>query len=129
MRTIIHTYYIETSKNSNNFFFLEFNSLCTTKFFSYKVIILDHLIMLIIKINKMFPCRVSQPIFLGKFISYFTAGRENISRTQLNWYAFGLIMSSLISVVLGQTLAMALLHLGLKIKIACCSLIYRKVTC
>nr|CAD7445770.1 unnamed protein product [Timema bartmani] len=70
--------------------------------------------------------RASQPLFLGRLIQYFSPSNENITLEQAYIYALGVIMCSTINVFAIHPYMMAIFHMGMKIRVACCSLIYRK---
>ncbi|KAL7730042.1 hypothetical protein ACLKA6_009329 [Drosophila palustris] len=68
--------------------------------------------------------KVTQPICLFGIMAYFVGEDTSLAKAQL--YAAGLIAGSVLTVVLGHPYMMGLLHLGMKMRIALCSLIYRK---
>nr|CAD7430331.1 unnamed protein product [Timema monikensis] len=70
--------------------------------------------------------RASQPLFLGRLIQYFSPSNENITLEQAYLYALGVILCSTINVFAIHPYMMAIFHMGMKIRVACCSLIYRK---
>lgn len=65
-----------------------------------------------------------QPLFLGRLLRYYSTVEVNLTDAYL--YAFGVIMCSAINVFVIHPYMMAILHMGMKIRVACCSLIYRK---
>ncbi|XP_046392391.1 ATP-binding cassette subfamily C member 4-like isoform X2 [Ischnura elegans] len=69
--------------------------------------------------------RIGQPIFLGQLIGYFESKEnEDIKTAYLN--SVGLIVCFALSSFINHPFVMATFHLGMKIRIACCSLMYRK---
>lgn len=70
--------------------------------------------------------KLAQPVFLGRLIAYYTPGQSSISKTEAYWYASGVVLCSAISVFVGHPYMMAILHMGMKFRVGCCSLIYRK---
>ncbi|KAF5283709.1 hypothetical protein FQR65_LT13744 [Abscondita terminalis] len=70
--------------------------------------------------------RVSQPILLGKLITYYMRNYETISQIDLYLYAAGFVACSLLAILLTHPCMLGTLHLGMKMRVACCSLIYRK---
>ncbi|XP_054270037.1 probable multidrug resistance-associated protein lethal(2)03659 [Macrosteles quadrilineatus] len=71
--------------------------------------------------------RVSQPLFLGKLIEYFTRdGGGTVSKDEAYFYAGGVVMCSALSVFIMHPYMLGIMHIGMKIRVACCSLIYRK---
>jgi len=72
--------------------------------------------------------RVSQPLFIGGIISYFNpngSGKADFEYALI--CAFGLAFSMFISIILYHASQIEILHCGMKIRVACCSIIYRKV--
>ncbi|KAF2894430.1 hypothetical protein ILUMI_11737 [Ignelater luminosus] len=70
--------------------------------------------------------RVGQPFALGQLISYYTPNQEIISERDAYLYAAGVIGCSLVNVFVTHPYMLGVLHVGMKIRVACCSLIYRK---
>ncbi|XP_039296024.1 probable multidrug resistance-associated protein lethal(2)03659 [Nilaparvata lugens] len=83
--------------------------------------------------------RVAQPLLLGRLIRYFTqkqmsaeeAGQmaeahELVTERDAYLYAVGLIASSALSVVMIHPYMMGAMHIGMKMRVGLCSLIYRK---
>ncbi|KAF5283714.1 hypothetical protein FQR65_LT13749 [Abscondita terminalis] len=73
-----------------------------------------------------FGVRMTQPLLLGKLISYYTPNESNITKAEAYGYAGGVIGCSLLSVLIVNPYQINVLHIGMKIRVACCSLIYRK---
>ncbi|XP_054272885.1 probable multidrug resistance-associated protein lethal(2)03659 [Macrosteles quadrilineatus] len=72
-------------------------------------------------------CRVSQPLFLGKMIEYFTQdGGGTVSKDEAYFYAGGVVMCSALSVFIMHPYMFSMMHIGMKMRVASCSLIYRK---
>ncbi|XP_065349429.1 probable multidrug resistance-associated protein lethal(2)03659 [Cloeon dipterum] len=69
--------------------------------------------------------RISQPIFLGRLIRYF-ASSTDISEDEAYLYAVGLIATSGLIVMIVHPYMMAVIHIGMQLRVATCSLIYRK---
>ncbi|KAL1513345.1 hypothetical protein ABEB36_002766 [Hypothenemus hampei] len=70
--------------------------------------------------------RMAQPIFLGQLLSFYTPNKTDISLEQAYYYAAGVVLCSLSNVLISHPYMMGVLHLGMKMRVACCSLIYRK---
>ncbi|KAF5287553.1 hypothetical protein FQA39_LY15882 [Lamprigera yunnana] len=70
--------------------------------------------------------RVSQPILLGQLVAYFMTDYEHLSQKDLYLCAAGVIGCSLVIVFVTHPYMMGILHVGMKMRVACCSLIYRK---
>lgn len=68
--------------------------------------------------------RVLQPLFLGRLLRYYNT--KEISKNDAYLYATGVILCSAINIFVVHPYMMAILHMGMKMRVACCSLIYRK---
>ncbi|XP_030373817.1 probable multidrug resistance-associated protein lethal(2)03659 [Scaptodrosophila lebanonensis] len=68
--------------------------------------------------------RVSQPICLFGFMAYFGGDEPSLTKAEL--YAAGLIASTVANTMLTHPHMLGVLHLGMKMRIALCSLVYRK---
>ncbi|KMZ04219.1 probable multidrug resistance-associated protein lethal(2)03659 [Drosophila simulans] len=71
-----------------------------------------------------FLTKVTQPICLIGVMAYFAGNDPDRSKAQL--WAAGLIAGSVFSVCIGHPYMLGLLHLGMKMRVALSSLIYRK---
>ncbi|KAH8382740.1 hypothetical protein KR009_005071, partial [Drosophila setifemur] len=71
-----------------------------------------------------FSTKVTQPICLFGLMAYFAGKDPDLTKAQL--YAAGLIAGSVFSVLFGHPYMLGLLHLGMKMRVALSSLIYRK---
>ncbi|KAL7050851.1 hypothetical protein ACKWTF_004247 [Chironomus riparius] len=69
--------------------------------------------------------KVTSPFLLGGIIRYYANPAES-SSNEPYLYAGGLILCSFLNVISAHSLMLSQLNLGLKIRIAACSLIYRK---
>ncbi|XP_049853309.1 probable multidrug resistance-associated protein lethal(2)03659 isoform X1 [Schistocerca gregaria] len=69
--------------------------------------------------------RLTQPLFLGRLIRFFNPGSD-ISEEEAYGYAAAVILCSAFNIFVIHPYMMAILHMGMKIRVACCSLIYRK---
>ncbi|PSN47509.1 hypothetical protein C0J52_02251 [Blattella germanica] len=69
--------------------------------------------------------KISQPLLMGGLIRYFTPG-SNMSIDTAFIYVAALVVCSAANVVTRQVYMMATLHIGMKIRVAVCSLVYRK---
>ncbi|XP_020706768.2 probable multidrug resistance-associated protein lethal(2)03659 [Athalia rosae] len=71
--------------------------------------------------------KVSQPIFLARLLRYFSSSTQTeISRTDAFLLATGVVLCSAINILVLHPYMMAIMHMGMKMRIACCTLIYRK---
>lgn len=69
--------------------------------------------------------KVTMPIFLGGVVRYY-ANPERSNISDAYWYAGGIIACSFFSVLSQHSLMLTNLCLGMKIRVAACSMIYRK---
>ncbi|XP_072393714.1 ATP-binding cassette sub-family C member 4-like isoform X5 [Diabrotica undecimpunctata] len=72
--------------------------------------------------------RCSQPIILFRFIALFSG--ENREKNQEEMYTYGglLILVSVLSIFFMHHLQIGLASIGMRIRVACSSLVYRKIT-
>ncbi|XP_031342698.1 probable multidrug resistance-associated protein lethal(2)03659 [Photinus pyralis] len=71
----------------------------------------------------------AQAVLLGRFLLYymFTADEDvQVNHFQTRLYAGGIVLASFLQVLCLHPVVLRLKTVGLKVKIACCSLIYRK---
>ncbi|XP_050579550.1 probable multidrug resistance-associated protein lethal(2)03659 isoform X2 [Bombus affinis] len=68
--------------------------------------------------------RVMQPIFLGKLLRYYTDTK--MTKEDAYLYAGGVILCSGVLIFITHPYMLGILHMGMKLRIACCTLIYRK---
>lgn len=67
-----------------------------------------------------------QPLAVGKLINFFRPNQTEISERDAYLYAGAVIGCSLVNVFVTHPYMMAILHMGMKLRVGCCSLIYRK---
>lgn len=65
-----------------------------------------------------------QPIFLGKLLRYYTDTK--MTKEDAYLYAGGVILCSGVLIFITHPYMLGILHMGMKLRIACCTLIYRK---
>ncbi|CAH0722626.1 unnamed protein product, partial [Brenthis ino] len=70
--------------------------------------------------------RIAQPVFLGWLVEYYSPGQHTVERKDAYIYAAAVVLCSAINVFVVHPYMMAILHMGMKFRVACCSLIYRK---
>lgn len=71
---------------------------------------------------------MSQPVMIGGLLSYFNPeGSKHTNLKHAYMYAFGLTISMLGSTILFHSVTLEMSHFGMKIRVACCAAIYRKV--
>ncbi|RZC41834.1 ABC tran domain containing protein, partial [Asbolus verrucosus] len=70
--------------------------------------------------------RMSQPLLVGKLLKYYAPNQTKISKNEAYLYASLIVLMTFFYVLVGHTYALGVSHLGMKIRVACSSLIYRK---
>lgn len=70
--------------------------------------------------------RIAQPLCLGMLIQYFHAG-NTMPTWQAYGYATGVVLSAAVYTLTIHPYFYRVQHLGMRIRVAACSLIYRKV--
>ncbi|XP_055678761.1 probable multidrug resistance-associated protein lethal(2)03659 isoform X2 [Lutzomyia longipalpis] len=70
--------------------------------------------------------RVFQPLCLGGLVMYFAPGQKEITRNDAFHYAAGIIICSLVPVLTFHPFILYIFQIGMKIRLACCALIYKK---
>ncbi|XP_025202264.1 probable multidrug resistance-associated protein lethal(2)03659 isoform X2 [Melanaphis sacchari] len=71
--------------------------------------------------------KMSQPLFIGGILAYFNPVETNKADLGYTYMcAFGLVLSMFTSMVLQNVTLIEILHCGMKMRIACCSVIFRK---
>uniref|UniRef100_A0A182MWL7 Uncharacterized protein n=1 Tax=Anopheles culicifacies TaxID=139723 RepID=A0A182MWL7_9DIPT len=70
--------------------------------------------------------RILQPQCLGGLVSYFAPGQKDISKEEAYYYALGIILCSLVPVAIFHHFILYIFQIGMKIRVACCSLLYKK---
>ncbi|XP_054272057.1 probable multidrug resistance-associated protein lethal(2)03659 [Macrosteles quadrilineatus] len=71
--------------------------------------------------------RIAQPLLLARMLQHFSpGGHETTSREAACWYALGVVVCTASSVFITNPLWLGLLHLAMKMRVACCSIVYRK---
>jgi len=76
--------------------------------------------------NNLLIFRVAQPLFLGKLIRYFT-NPASMSKDDAYLHAGGVILCSGLAIVTLHPYMLGIMHIGMQMRVAACSLIYRKV--
>lgn len=73
--------------------------------------------------------RVAQPILIGKLLAYFSREKSNTTELKQAYiYASGLLLTMLVNILLFHNTQLELTHCGMKMRVACCSVIFKKVT-
>lgn len=68
--------------------------------------------------------RTVQPLCLLKLISYYTYGTD--SKDNAYYYAAGVVACSALNVIIMHPYMLGTMHVGMKMRVAICSMIYRK---
>lgn len=68
--------------------------------------------------------KVTQPIFIGALVAYYSREGGDINEAYL--YAGAVVLCSAISVLFMHSYMLSQLHLGMKLRVAACSMVYRK---
>ncbi|XP_053689234.1 probable multidrug resistance-associated protein lethal(2)03659 [Sabethes cyaneus] len=89
------------------------------KVFGWNILLLG-LILLVLELA----FKVTQPIFLGALVAYYSQQNGNVNDAYL--YAAAVVMCSAISVLFMHSYMLSQLHLGMKLRVAACSMVYRK---
>lgn len=74
----------------------------------------------------MFLHRSLQPLFLIGLISYYDQNKEVNSSFEAFYFATGVILCSALSVMVIHPYMLGTMHVGMKMRVAMCSMIYRK---
>ncbi|XP_054726195.1 probable multidrug resistance-associated protein lethal(2)03659 [Anastrepha obliqua] len=91
----------------------------TTRVFGCRFALLG-LVLLVLELG----LRALQPLFLLGLIAYYSQGGDNINTAYL--YAAGVIFCSAVNVFIMHPYMLGTMHTGMKIRVAMCSMIYRK---
>lgn len=70
--------------------------------------------------------RIAQPLVLGKLLDHFRA-ETNVTKEAALWYAGALVALSALGAFFINHYNMEASHYGMRVRAACCALIYRKV--
>lgn len=65
-------------------------------------------------------------MYFWRIIYYWTPNQSAIQYDEALLYASGLIVVSMMCVIVLHPYMMAVMHVGMKMRVACCSLLYRK---
>ncbi|XP_060873208.1 ATP-binding cassette sub-family C member 4-like isoform X2 [Metopolophium dirhodum] len=94
-----------------------------TKMFGVKFMLLG-LLQSIVEIF----LRMSQPLLIGGLLSYFNPNLSNKTHSISHAYTYAtlLVLNMLVTLVMHHAIQIEILHCGMKIRVACCSLIFKK---
>lgn len=73
-------------------------------------------------------CRMFEPLLIGRILAYFSSDvSKTVSLKRAYFYACCLVLSKLITMILYHSTQIEMLHFGMKMRVACCSAIFKKV--
>lgn len=72
-------------------------------------------------------CRASQPLILSGLLAYYTDGPNNGDLELAYIYACGLVLTSFVRLLLYYSITFEVLHCGMKMRVACCSVMFNQV--
>lgn len=80
--------------------------------------------------NNLFPqlyvFRLSQPLLLSQLLKYYEPGQTELTRNDAFMYSGLIVIMSFMNVLCIHRYMFCVVHLGMKLRVAACSLIYRK---
>ncbi|XP_046668372.1 probable multidrug resistance-associated protein lethal(2)03659 isoform X3 [Homalodisca vitripennis] len=69
--------------------------------------------------------KLMQPLFLGGLIEHFRQDSE-VTKKDAYLYALGIVICSAINIIVMHPYMISIMHVGMKMRLSCCSLVYRK---
>ncbi|KAJ8684018.1 hypothetical protein QAD02_019810 [Eretmocerus hayati] len=73
-----------------------------------------------------FAVKTTQPLILANLLKYF-GKRHDINREEAFYWGTGIVLGIFLDCIITYPVFQGLMHMGMKIRVACCSLIYRKI--
>ncbi|XP_055908743.1 probable multidrug resistance-associated protein lethal(2)03659 [Eupeodes corollae] len=70
--------------------------------------------------------RITQPLFLGLLVTYYSVQESPDTIVTAYLYALGIIVCSALNVLFQHPYMLGTMHVGMKMRVAMCSMIYRK---
>jgi ATP-binding cassette subfamily C (CFTR/MRP) protein 4 len=70
--------------------------------------------------------RMTQPLFLGGLIRYFTP-KSSTTYSAASGFAASLVVCTFLNAFISHAYNLSAFHVGMKMRVGLCSLIYRKV--
>ncbi|CRL07776.1 CLUMA_CG020730, isoform A [Clunio marinus] len=92
------------------------------KMYGYKTIIVGFLFSAV-----ELPCSLISPLLMGYLIAYFTNNPYEHTEQQAYFFATALAVSLILIVLVFHPAQLFYLETGVKLRVACCSLIYKKI--
>ncbi|KAJ8978761.1 hypothetical protein NQ317_017484 [Molorchus minor] len=91
------------------------------KVFKFEICI-NGLLLFIIELGT----KLAQPLCLSKLMDFYVPNQSSVSKSEAYLYASIIVLAAFFNAILGHHLMLRNQHLGMKIRVAGCSLIYRK---
>ncbi|XP_043470090.1 probable multidrug resistance-associated protein lethal(2)03659 [Leptopilina heterotoma] len=70
--------------------------------------------------------RICQPVFLAKLLTFFHTG-DAFTNPEVFYWAAGLVLCLIIHCIIFNLALHGMTHMGMKIRVGCCTLVYRKI--
>nr|CAH7718236.1 unnamed protein product [Callosobruchus chinensis] len=71
--------------------------------------------------------RLLQPILLAEYIRYYEVGKDK-EDSQLGWIlSSGIVITAFLNILIVHYVTLSCYRIGMRVRVACCSLIYRKL--
>lgn len=67
-------------------------------------------------------------MYFNRLFNYWLPTQCAIQRSEAYVFGIGIILTTLITVLVLHPYMLAVMHIGMKMRVACCSLLYRKVS-
>ncbi|KAJ8955573.1 hypothetical protein NQ318_001403 [Aromia moschata] len=94
---------------------------CIWKVFKWEII-LNGWLLFMIELG----VKLAQPICLAKLMEFYIPNQSSVTKKEATIYASVIVLATFFNVLLGHHYMLGNQHLGMKTRVACCSLIYRK---
>lgn len=91
----------------------------------FRTFLVEYAILGLMQIFNEFIIRLGTPILLGGLLRYFRKGSEETYETAL-LYAGGICIATAVNVITSNQALFGAFHVGMKVRIAACSVVYRK---
>lgn len=98
----------------------------TTHAFQQANLVLIYYLYIYVHSSFFFFFSVTQPLFLGGLVNYYATPGNKSNANTAYLYALGVILCSALNVIFYHPYMLATLHTGMKVRVALCSVIYRK---
>ncbi|XP_036143538.1 multidrug resistance-associated protein 4 [Monomorium pharaonis] len=94
----------------------------------FRTFLWEYSMLGILQVLNEFVLRLSMPLLLGGLLRYFRKDSLELYENAL-WYGAGICVATGIYVISGNQTIFGAFHLGAQVRVAICSLIYRKALC